>query len=86
MEVVYIPGTPFGDFFYDPESREGVSIPEGGGDPAMLGMSIDFNPYAQPGARAYDVDPGVFMRMMEACNRRDREKVMSLALKHFPVG
>lgn len=30
MKMFYLPETPFGEFFYDPESHQGVAISESG--------------------------------------------------------
>jgi len=83
MKIFYLPKTPFGEFFYNPESSEGVGVHEG--RPSVVGMSQDYDPKNHPGCREFEVDGSVFIQLRDAalkCNSAASD--LQKALGNFP--
>ncbi len=67
MRIFYLPETPFGEFFYDPQSHQGVAISESG--LVILSMASDFNPAMQPDYMDCEVADDVFPKFIDAVLR-----------------
>ena len=83
MKIFYIPKTFFGEFFYNPESREGVYMRND--KPVLVRMSKDFNPHIYPDCKECEVDESVFSQLKgvvlrEGSTARDLERI----LENFP--
>lgn len=85
MKVAYIPKTPFGAFYYDPDSHKGVAIDMNDMStyPVVLTMASGYDPYTHPNVHTYDVDKPVFEKLLAAATERSRAEVLSLTLQHF---
>jgi len=83
MEIVYIPGAPFGEFYYSPSSCKGVAIHEK--IPAVvITMKSEFNPFEQPNIRVYDVNEHDFSKLIDAGNKRSTVDALAIACQRFP--
>lgn len=78
-EICYIKGSPFGEFFYDPLSREGVAVRGKFSSPAVLVMSEKYNPFGDPDAKTIQVEPEVFGELLDAGRKRSRPDAIRLA-------
>jgi len=83
MRMFYLPETPFGEFFYDPESHQGVAISEDG--PVILGMAQDYNPATFSDNKECDVAVGTFSDLVAAVSRyTSGERDIRDILSRFP--
>ncbi len=82
MNIVYLNTTPFGRFYYDPISCEGVAIPEEN-DPVVLGMKADYDPFSDPTAVELEVDKGAFNHLKLAATERNSSEVEEILAEHF---
>lgn len=64
MKIFYIPKTPFGTFYYNPISKEGVSLNEDGA--MVLGMAGEYDPRMHPNYKELEVDEGVFKLLVDS--------------------
>jgi hypothetical protein len=86
MKMVYIPETPFGDFFYDPLSLKGVAINKDGRC-CILGMKEDYDPTQFPGYKECEVGDIVFAQLKySALIYSSALENLQAALRHFPRG
>jgi len=82
MEIVHLSRTPFGEFYYDPLSRQGVAL-DTTRDPTFIGMAETFDPFASPDARKLIVADYVFDELQQAALRSDRGQVERIISEHF---
>ena len=82
MEIVYIKGTPFGKFYYDPKTHNGIAVPDLI-SPVILGMKEDYNPYDDPDAVRLDVKEEAFKKLHEAACKRDSNLVDKILAEDF---
>ncbi len=66
MELVYIPETPFGEFYYDPVSCKGITLKH---PLAIITMDEKWDPYSMSTAQKIEVADDAFDRMKEAHNK-----------------
>ncbi|MBT3985097.1 hypothetical protein HOD38_00515 [archaeon] len=66
MELVYIQQTPFGEFYFDPVSCEGISLNH---PPTIIGMNSEWDPYSMRTAQRIEVTDDAFDIMKEAHNK-----------------
>jgi len=64
MKVFYIPKTPFGEFYYNPISKQGVSLSKSG--PMVVGMAAEYDPRTFPNCKELEVDEGVFKLLVDS--------------------
>ena len=83
MRVLYIPRTPFGEFFFDPESLQGVGLGDDGF--LVVGMDKGYDPRTQPGYKELDVPDGTFGELKNSALMYESARGGLLrALCHFP--
>ncbi|MEK6926169.1 MAG: hypothetical protein AABW50_02735 [Nanoarchaeota archaeon] len=78
MEIYYIPKIAFGEFFYDPTSRNGIVISDL--PPVILGMESDYNPSENPNALKLNLEEKVFEELLKAAEMRSDSKVNKIIL------
>lgn len=84
MKIAYIKDGPFGEFFYDPISLQGVSIPEEPSrNPVVIRMRSDFDPYKQSDIKEIDVEEDVFNELLGAGRERNRLNALSIYMSHL---
>ena len=85
MELVYIKGTPFGEFYYDKKKHTGVAVPTpaSGIEPVVIGMRKEYNPFDDPSAIILNVEEAAFKHLYDAANKRDRNLVGKIVEEHF---
>ena len=84
MKVFYIPKTPFGEFFYDPSSQQGVGLTENG-PPLIMGMDKAYNPRMHPDYKECEIDEEIFTLLLDSASRYSSAQVdLKRALSHFP--
>ncbi|MBI2232579.1 MAG: hypothetical protein HYU56_01555 [Candidatus Aenigmarchaeota archaeon] len=83
MKMFYLQETPFGEFFYDPESHQGVAITEVG--PMIMCMAQDYNPATFPKHKECEVPDDTFFDLVDAVSRyTSGERDIRGILSRFP--
>lgn len=82
MKLVTVPNTPFGFFYFDPETHEGVTLDDHA-SPAVIGMSKAWDPYRQRGSREIDVDEFGYRKLREAALQQDRDGAEAALREHL---
>ncbi len=72
MRIVLITGTPFGRFYFDPETHSGIACSDDGMEPVKITMKPEWDPYADPRNKQLDVNPIAYGKLIEAAEKGDR--------------
>ena len=82
MEIFYLNRELVEHFYYSPLYCQGVSVPLDGRKPVVIGMKHTWDP-REPGYQRLDIPKENFEELLAAADKRDKELVDKVLLKHF---
>ena len=77
MKIVYLEITPYGKFYFNPETLEGVAI-SSDFSPAMLRMGKDWDSYTIANARDLEISDQEYRKLVKSADRRNSNLVNAI--------